>query len=86
MSSRLIRERDLGAVVGVRRALVLVGSQKTLPIAATVLSQLAGVLPGPVGLAVIPCIAAHIEQILFDSMLVAHWLKSDEKSAKAKAA
>eukprot|EP00884_Botryococcus_braunii_P020326 jgi/Botrbrau1/6978/Bobra.0165s0014.1 len=72
-------------VRGVRRALVLVTSQKTLPIAATVLSQLAGVLPGPVGLAVIPCIAAHIEQILFDSMLVAHWLKSD-RDAKAKPA
>ena len=34
--------------------MVLVGSQKTLPIAVTVLGQLAAVLPGPMGIAVIP--------------------------------
>jgi hypothetical protein len=38
---------------------------------------------GAVGLAVIPCIVAHIEQILMDSLLVAKWLESD-RAAKAK--
>jgi len=62
---------------GVRRALVLVGSQKTLPIAVTVLSQLGPLVKGPLGLAVIPCVAAHLSQILIDSVLVSHWLRKD---------
>jgi len=40
----------------VERAVVLVASQKTLPVAVTVLNQLAAVTPGAVGLAVIPCV------------------------------
>ena len=35
---------------------MLVASQKTLPVAVTVLNQLAAAMPGAVGLAVIPCV------------------------------
>ena len=60
-----------------QRALVLVGSQKTLPIAVTVLNQLSTTLSGPVGLAVVPCVVAHLSQILVDSVLASRWLKAD---------
>ncbi len=68
------------AAEGERRAVVLVGSQKTLPIAVTVLGQLGGALPDlAVGLAVIPCVVAHLAQILVDSLLVSHWLRQDAR-------
>ena len=69
----------LGAAEGERRAVVLVGSQKTLPIAVTVLGQLSALLPGPMGIAVIPCVVSHLSQILMDSFLVSWWLKQDAK-------
>ncbi|CAL8461786.1 g1317 [Coccomyxa elongata] len=62
---------------GERRALILVGSQKTLPIAVTVLGQLGAVLSGPVGIAVVPCVVSHLSQILIDSFLVSYWLRQD---------
>ena len=71
--------RVLSAAEGERRAVVLVGSQKTLPIAVTVLGQLAAVLPGPMGIAVIPCVVSHLSQILMDSFLVSWWLKQDAR-------
>ena len=46
----------VAAEVGVERAIVLVASQKTLPVAVTVLNQLAAAMPGSIGLAVIPCV------------------------------
>lgn len=65
---------------GMQRAVVLVGSQKTLPIAVTVLNQLSAKLSGPLGLAVVPCVVAHLSQILVDSVLVSRWLKADAAS------
>ena len=69
------------AAEGEQRAVVLVGSQKTLPIAVTVLGQLSAVLPGPMGIAVIPCVVSHLSQILLDSFLVSWWLKQDAKKS-----
>ena len=65
------------AGVGIRRACVLVGSQKTLPIAVTVLNGLAPQIKTSIGLAVIPCVVSHLVQIVMDSMLVSQWLKQD---------
>ena len=65
------------AAAAERRALILVGSQKTLPIAVTVLGQLGSVLSGPVGIAVVPCVVSHLSQILIDSFLVSYWLRQD---------
>ena len=70
-----------GAGQGIRRACVLVGSQKTLPIAVTVLNGLAPQMGGSVGLAVIPCVVSHLVQIVMDSMLVSQWLKQDANSS-----
>lgn len=72
------------AGVGIRRACVLVGSQKTLPIAVTVLNGLAPQIGGSVGLAVIPCVVSHLVQIVMDSMLVSQWLKQDADKPGAR--
>lgn len=72
------------AFAGMQRAVVLVGSQKTLPIAVTVLNQLSAKLSGPIGLAVVPCVVAHLSQILIDSVLVSRWLRADAVSKPQK--
>ncbi|ERM98915.1 probable sodium/metabolite cotransporter BASS4, chloroplastic isoform X2 [Amborella trichopoda] len=59
------------------RAVTLVASQKTLPVMVAVVEQLGGALGEP-GLLVLPCVAAHINQIIFDSFLVNYWLQKDE--------
>ncbi|KAF3431787.1 hypothetical protein FNV43_RR26523 [Rhamnella rubrinervis] len=66
-------------------ALVLVASQKTLPVMVAVVEQLGGAL-GESGLLVLPCIAAHIIQIILDSFLVDFWLRKDISSNNAKVA
>ncbi|XP_010271688.1 PREDICTED: probable sodium/metabolite cotransporter BASS4, chloroplastic [Nelumbo nucifera] len=67
------------------RALVLVASQKTLPVLVTVVEQLGGAL-GESGLLVLPCVAAHINQIIIDSFLVNFWLHKDRSSNMDKEA
>ncbi|KAF7021889.1 hypothetical protein CFC21_034762 [Triticum aestivum] len=61
------------------RAVILVASQKTLPVLVAVVEQLGGAL-GESGLLVIPCVAAHINQIIIDSILVNWWRKRDQRS------
>ena len=63
--------------------MVLVTSQKTLPVAVTVLNQLGAGMGGPVGLAVIPCVVSHLTQILMDSLLVSYWKRQDAAAAAA---
>ena len=67
---------------GIKRACILVGSQKTLPIAVTVLNGLAPQIGGAVGLAVIPCVVSHLAQIVMDSVLVSYWLKGDASATE----
>lgn len=59
--------------VAIRKAVVLAASQKTLPVAVAVLTQLSGALGAAAGFAVIPCVLAHLIQTVFDSALVARW-------------
>ncbi|XP_010686026.2 probable sodium/metabolite cotransporter BASS4, chloroplastic isoform X2 [Beta vulgaris subsp. vulgaris] len=59
-----------------RRALMLVCSQRSLLIATAVVEQLGGVL-GESGLLLLPCVAADVNQIVFDSLLVNFWLRKD---------
>ncbi|CAM8949071.1 unnamed protein product [Rhodiola kirilowii] len=61
------------------RALVLVASQKTLPVMVAVVEQLGGAF-GESGLLVLPCIAAHLNQIIIDSFLVNLWRQKDSKA------
>uniref|UniRef100_A0A7N0SWT4 Probable sodium/metabolite cotransporter BASS4, chloroplastic n=1 Tax=Kalanchoe fedtschenkoi TaxID=63787 RepID=A0A7N0SWT4_KALFE len=60
------------------RALVLVASQKTLPVMVAVVEQLGGAF-GESGLLVLPCVAAHLNQIIIDSFLVNLWRQKDSK-------
>ncbi len=69
----------------IRRAVVLCASQKTLPVAISILEKLSGVLGGQVGLAVIPCVISHMAQIVVDSMIVSRWIKQDKEHAIAAA-
>lgn len=68
----------------IRRAVVLCASQKTLPVAATVLHHMSGVLGSAVGLAVIPCVVSHMTQIVVDSMIVSQWIKQDVRCRTAR--
>ncbi|KAL5716826.1 putative sodium/metabolite cotransporter bass4 [Ranunculus cassubicifolius] len=43
-----------------------------------VVEQLQGAL-GESGLLILPCVAAHINQIIFDSFLVNTWLRNDQQ-------
>jgi solute carrier family 10 (sodium/bile acid cotransporter), member 7 len=57
---------------GERKAVVLLASQKTLPVALTVLAF----LPVPAqtkGLIAIPCITTHLGQIFFDAVVATRW-------------
>ncbi|KAL6634491.1 hypothetical protein ACP70R_027162 [Stipagrostis hirtigluma subsp. patula] len=60
------------------RAVILVASQKTLPVLIAVVEQLGGAL-GESGFLVIPCIAAHINQIIIDSIIVNWWRQRDKR-------
>ncbi|KAL4575305.1 hypothetical protein LXL04_022147 [Taraxacum kok-saghyz] len=55
-------------------ALLLVASQKTLPVLVAVVDQLGGAF-GETGLLVLPCVAAHLNQIIMDSFFVSFWNK-----------
>ncbi|XP_027111333.1 probable sodium/metabolite cotransporter BASS4, chloroplastic isoform X3 [Coffea arabica] len=66
-------------------ALLLVASQKTLPVMVAVIEQLGGAF-GESGLLVLPCVAAHLNQIVVDSFLVSFWLQKEHAFDSAKAA
>lgn len=64
------------------KAVVLQLSQKTMPVALTVLTF----LPLPVatkGLMAIPCVATHLGQIVFDALIATRWARRTEVRAAA---
>ncbi|KAL8193113.1 hypothetical protein R6Q57_027017 [Mikania cordata] len=58
-------------------ALLLVASQKALPVLVAVVDQLGSKFGEP-GLLIIPCVAAHLNQIIMDSILVSYLNKNEE--------
>jgi len=60
----------------IRRALILVCSQKTLPVATTVIAGM-GMALGEPGLVSIPCVVSHLFQIVIDAVLVGKWIADD---------
>lgn len=66
-------------------ALLLVASQKTLPVLVAVVEQLGGSL-GESGLLVLPCVAAHLNQIIIDSFLVGLWKQKEDALGNIKVA
>lgn len=85
MNIGLVEALQRGQPDGIKRAVVLAASQKTLPISVVVISQLGDALGLTAGLAVLPCIFAHCSQVLLDSALVSWWKSSDAGSADAPA-
>lgn len=66
-------------------ALLLVASQKTLPVMVAVVEQLGGAF-GESGLLILPCVAAHLIQIVMDSFLVSFWLQKEKAPGTVKPA
>jgi sodium/bile acid cotransporter 7 len=62
--------------VAIRKAVIICTSEKTLPVAVAVISQMGGVLGSAMAFAVLPCIFSHIIQTIIDSALVSHWNNS----------
>jgi len=60
----------------IRRAMILVCSQKTLPVATTVIAGM-GLALGEPGLVSIPCVVSHLFQIVIDAVLVGKWIADD---------
>ncbi|KAG7561056.1 putative sodium bile acid cotransporter [Arabidopsis thaliana x Arabidopsis arenosa] len=61
-------------------AVLLVSSQKTLPVMVAVVEQLGGAF-GETGLLVLPCVAAHLNQIMIDSVLVNLWRRTGKDTS-----
>ncbi|KAJ8440559.1 hypothetical protein Cgig2_028688 [Carnegiea gigantea] len=66
-----------------RRGVMLVCSLRSLLIATAIVEQIGGVL-GESGLLVLPSVAADVNQIIIDSLLVKYWLRKDESRANIK--
>mgnify|MGYP001291272657 CR=1 FL=1 len=65
----------LGLELAQRKAVVLMASQKTLPVALTVLALIPdSAVPADVkGLIAIPCITSHLGQIFIDAVIATKW-------------
>lgn len=72
LAFNLVTTRLLGFPPPVRKAVVLLASQKTLPVALTVLAFLP--VPETVkGLVAIPCVTSHLSQIFVDAVIATRW-------------
>lgn len=60
------------------KAVVLMSSQKTLPVSVTVISFLGAV--GEEGLMTIPCVVAHMSQLFIDAYISSRWASEREPS------
>ena len=65
-----------------KKAVVVMGSQKTLPMAMTVLTFLPPSFGEP-GLIAIPCILSHLTQIFVDAAICSKWAQVSDKPAAA---
>eukprot|EP00755_Sulcionema_specki_P007850 Sspe_Gene.39339::Locus_18978_Transcript_2_3_Confidence_0.400_Length_1452::g.39339::m.39339/K14347/SLC10A7, P7; solute carrier family 10 (sodium/bile acid cotransporter), member 7 len=57
-----------------RRAVFLLGSQKTLPVSMAIIAGLSEEAVGEKGLVALPCILGHLAQLVIDSFLVNRWV------------
>jgi sodium/bile acid cotransporter 7 len=69
--------RLLGSPLSLKKAVVIMASQKTLPMAMTVLAFFPASLGEP-GLIAIPCIVSHLTQIFMDAFIAAKWAAATE--------
>ena len=74
------------AALGLRRTALLVCSQKTLSVAVPVVNALSSSASSRYanpGMAVVPCVLAHLGQTVLGTLLVAFWNASDARAAKS---
>lgn len=76
--------KDQPSALGIQQACVLLSSQKTLPVAVTVITKLSATLGEAAGLAALAAVFAHLAQILLDSFLVSWWLKTFGRIGEGK--
>jgi sodium/bile acid cotransporter 7 len=69
-----------------RRAVLLMTSQKTLPVAVTVISYLDEQKWGAHGLIAIPCIVGHVTQLFIDAFIASRWAAATVKAKELTAA
>lgn len=62
-----------------RRAVLLMTSQKTLPVAVTIIAYLDEARWGAKGLIAIPCIVGHVSQLFIDAYIASIWAGQDPK-------
>jgi sodium/bile acid cotransporter 7 len=58
-----------------KRAVFLLGSQKTLPVSLAIIAGLPEGTVGDLGLMTLPCIFGHLSQLIIDAFLVDYWAK-----------
>lgn len=63
-----------------RKAVIIMASQKALPIAAVVISTLDEAKVGSLGLISIPCIVFYVMQLFIDAVIANHWASKYEKA------
>jgi sodium/bile acid cotransporter 7 len=66
-----------------RRAVLLMTSQKTLPVAVTIIAYLDETRWGGHGLIAIPCIVGHVSQLFIDAYIASIWAGKDPKGIDA---
>ena len=67
-----------------RRAVLLMTSQKTLPVAVTVISYLDESVWGGHGLIAIPCIVGHVSQLFIDAAIAGRWAANPPLTPEAE--
>lgn len=77
MASAVPFNSDPGEDVAVRKAVILCTSEKTLPVAVAVVSQLSSIMGAAAGFATIACVLAHLVQIIIDSAVVSRWNRAE---------
>merc|ERR1711991_849928 len=70
LSINLLGTKALNLDLPERKAVVILASQKTLPVSVTIIDFLPDAM-GSKGVMVLPCILAHFVQILIDGYIVA---------------
>ncbi|GMH41275.1 hypothetical protein BSKO_09185 [Bryopsis sp. KO-2023] len=68
-----------------RKAVLIMASQKTLPVSVTVISFLDESVVGDLGLITIPCVIAHISQLFIDAYIVGKWIAKHKAQESAPA-
>lgn len=65
-----------------KKAVLIMASQKTLPVSVTVISFLDELKVGNHGLLTIPCIVGHMAQLFIDAVIVSRWASQAEKEER----